>query len=243
MTTFIDPYEQDIISRDMPPSASLVFTLFIGSCLGGLYIYDMYKKQKEYENKLNDLESRFLEVAAIQEEHSETLRENDQRIREKKDYDESEEIEDNKYQCWQGHHEERNLDMESAFQVSIRLWKEGFNSHKQNQEWLNKEDTQTQSVCNYYLGNRNPEFNWECVQKDSFGGETFFTADVSELFVDGWDNTVRLRITITCNDTENLVQFIEEESYHGDKTVNTVLKKCIQEDSIQWSRILIDSQN
>jgi hypothetical protein len=241
MTSFITGFdEQEVISRDMPPSVAVGFSVFLGACMTGFCLYDMYLKQKDTEKKLKEYEERLAEIEATEEAQDQTLQEHDIRIREKKDYDESEEIEEGKYQCWKGYNEKYTLDMELGFTLKIRLWKEAFNTYKKNHEWVNQEDSTTNPVCDYYLGNRNPDFDWECVQKDLFAGEKLLTADVSETFVDGWDNTVRLRITISCSDWQNIVDFIEEDSYHGDVTLNKLLKKCIHEGHISWSRYLID---
>lgn len=227
MTTFIDPFEQEIISRDMPPSASFVLTLFIGTCVGGLYIYDMYKKQKEYEKKIDELESKYTAIARLQDEQEETLEELDQRLREKKDFDSDEEIQEKKYQAWCGY---SNCNADNV-DVEISIWREKLSTQKKNNEWVSSSETSDASctVRDFYLGNSSPEFEWQF-------DETTHSASVNETMVNGWDSVIKIKIGIT-HDANSPVSV--DDSFH--KKMNSILKQCMKEDTIEWSRILIDA--
>ena len=90
MSTFIEPLEVTMADREMSPNTSMVFTMFIGACMGGLYMYDMYKKYKETESSIKELENELGEVETLQQTYSDILLEQEQRLREKKNYDEAE---------------------------------------------------------------------------------------------------------------------------------------------------------
>jgi hypothetical protein len=214
----------------MPPTVAIGFSLFVGAFMAGFSLYDLYLKQKETETKLKEYEERLAELESGNDEHDQVLQEHEIRLREKKDYDEFDEQEEDKYQAWVG-----NVTMDVGFTLTIRLWKKALTSYKKNQEWTNEGTEHSTAVCDYYLGNRNPDFNW------TFTDDTLFTAGVSETFVDGWDNTVCLQVSVSTSDRKIFSDFIGETSFNGDKTMNELLKKCMNDGSISWSRVLIDA--
>jgi hypothetical protein len=224
MTTFITHFDQEITSRDMSAPVALGTSLFIASCFTGFYLYDMYMKNKKMEERVKDVEEKILELETLHHTNEEVLLEHEVRIREKKDYDEFEEIEEGKYQAWSGFYQ-------GDFYLSIQLWREGFHTFKKNQDWV-RDDQVSTALCDYYLGNRNPDFDWK--EKDG-------CFQVLEEFVDGWENIIRLRIKVECEEKKCLSEFVSEEAFQGDHTLNTVLKTCMEQDKIHWTRILFDA--
>jgi hypothetical protein len=228
--------EQETMSRDLPPTTTLAMTLFLSSCLAGFYIYDIMKRNKSTEARVAELEHVVHETATLQESQSDILQEHDNRIREKKDYDEGEEIEEDKYQAWQGNFTNQDI------QLRIYIWRGKISTKNKNQEWISwnkREEKEDPSVVvrDFYLGNSNPEFKWllECDTKE------LFRVIVKDTMVNGWDSLIKIDITLSCKKKEQLAEFIGMCNYVNDETANPVLRKCIQAGLIQWSRILIDA--
>ncbi len=256
MTTFIEPPELSLVDSDMSSNTSLIFTVLLTACMGGMYIYDMYKKQKETESSIKELENNVETVEAIIETHSNLIEEQEQRLLEKKNYDDSEEIEEKTYQAWEGTFESSSLYNERMIYLKITLCREKLSTIKKNKEWVawNHTDDGSVTVRDFYLGNNNPEFKWEFVSRDCYG-DSFLEIITTDSFINGWDSVIRINInakvyipTILDEDDEYederdvLVQFIEEESSDDDnKLMNKVLKKCIEDKCIDWSRILIEA--
>ena len=84
MNTFLD---QEVISRDMHPATTLTLTVLFATVVGGLYLYDLIKKSKTYDEHLSTLGQTVQEVVRVTESYSDTLDEHDERIREKKGSD------------------------------------------------------------------------------------------------------------------------------------------------------------
>lgn len=223
MTTFIEPSELSLLDKDMPPSSSLFLSVVFGACIGGMYLYDLYKKSKEIESSVKELEHEVCEVETLQQTHSDILQEHEQRIREKKNYDESEEIEEGKVQAWKGE-EENNL-------CTIQIWREKISTYKKNQEWLSWQECEDASttVRDFYLGNSNPDFQWS-----NMNSQTFVSGYVSETMVNGWDSIIKCKIMITFPSEEHLI------NYAGSSSYNAALKKMIDTKSIRWTRCLMD---
>ncbi len=256
MTTFIEPPELSFADRDMSTNTSLVFTVLLGACMGGMYIYEMYKKQKETESSLKELENNVEVVENIIETHNNLLQEQEHRIREKKNYDDSEEVEEKTYQAWEGTFESSSLNNERMIYLKITLCREKLSTVKKNKEWVAWDHTDDGSVTvrDFYLGNYNPDFKWEFVTRNCFD-DSYLEVITTDSFINGWDSVIRLNIhakvhipNILDDDDEYedekdvLIEFIGEESSDDDnKLMNKVLKKCIEDKCIKWSRILIEA--
>jgi hypothetical protein len=225
----IEPLSQEVVSRDLPPTVALSFTVFLGAALGGFYFFDMLQRWKKTEEKLHQIEQTLEETTTMVEAHADTIHEHDQRIRGKQDYDESEELEENTYQAWQG-------DYHQDFRkIEIMLWREKQTKVKENQAWIawtGEKDGST-SVRDFYLGNSNPEFQWEIRE-----GDYYYILRVSETFVESWNSSIRLEIFMTFGSQQNLLEFVGEESFHGNQTMNLALKRCLESKDLHWQRIL-----
>ena len=236
---FVDTFiEKDMVSRDVSSITALTFSYFLTSFAAGWYIYYLYKKTKDHSEHLNELEKEVHETSAFVEAHADILTDYDQRIREKKDYDEEDEIDEDKCQAWKG--EFRN----ETIHMKIYIWRDKVSTKKKNQEWLawnekEEEEKQDSSVVvrDFYLGNSNPEFKWllESDMKD------LFRVVVKETMINGWDSLIKLEITLNCKKKEELVHFIGMTTYANDRTTNAVLQKCIKEKSIEWETILMEN--
>lgn len=271
MSTFIEPLELTMGDREMSSNTSIAFTMFLGACFAGFYAYDMYKKYKETESSVKELEQEIGEVESIQQTHSDILQEHEQRLREKKNFDESEEVQEGKYQAWIGTYEKYSLLQELLIEMEITILRKKISTIKKNQEWVSWDKSEDGSVTvrDFYMGNYNPQFEWEFVERDCYGNDHYLEISMCDTFINGWDSTISIDITakvsrptISSDDEESedddtndkkseknkseidvLLDFIEESSYDGDdnKLMNKVLKKCIQEKRIQWKRVLIDA--
>jgi len=217
MNSLFLPEHQDILSRDMQPTTTLAFTLFFSSCVAGFYFYDLLKKSKATDDRLQELEHVVHESASLQESQSDILEEHEHRIREKVDYDESSEIEEGKYQCWKG------ICYTSGITLQIKIWREKSSTLRKNQEWVNWNGEPNGSciVRDFYLGNSNPDFSWS-IHDNS-------TAEVSDTLINGWDSVCKIYILIKKDGIQEQLDY------------NKFLKKCIEEKSIAWSRILIEA--
>jgi len=224
--------DQEMISRDMSPMTSLALTILFTSFLTGFYIYDLVKRNKTTEDRLSDLEHTIHETATLQESQSDTLREHNERIREKKDYDESEEIQEGKYQAWMGFVED------SKIPLTFTIWREKYSTIEKNLEWTNWDRTQDGSciVRDFYLGNSNPDFSWVL----TFPSAHTVHAEMHDTLINGWDSVCKIRIILTAA-KDDILQFVSQQEFEGSKTMNLVVKKSVEDGLIQWSRILIDA--
>jgi len=224
--------EQEMISRDLSPMTSLALTIFFTSFLTGFYIYDIIKKNKATEDRLTELEQVIHETATLQESQSDTLREHNERIREKKDYDESEELELHKYQAWSG------FLKESKIALTFMIWREKFSTVNKNLDWTDWDKSQDAScvVRDFYLGNSNPDFSWIL---GSTSQDTI-QAEMLDTLINGWDSVSKIKIILTAS-KENVLQFVSQQEFEGSKTLNLVVKKSVEDGLIEWSRILIDA--
>ncbi len=224
--------DQEMISRDMSPMTSLALTIFFTSFLTGFYIYDLVKKNKSTEDRLVELEHVLHETAILQESQSDTLREHNERIRDKKDYDESEEVEPNKYQAWSGFLEHPEI------ALTFTIWREKCSTVKKNLDWTNWDGTQDGSciVRDFYLGNSNPDFSWIL----SSASQETVQAEMRDTLINGWDSVCKIKI-ILAGSKENVLQFTSQQEFEGSKTLNLVVKKSVEEKLIQWSRNLLDA--
>ncbi len=234
----IEPFEhQGMVSKD--GFTTLAFTFLLSGCTAGWYIYTLLKKVDLLENKLAKLDT---DVYVVQEEQivqSNTLEDHDHRIRQKQDYDESYEIEDGKYQAWQGNF------LKDDIQLKIYIWRDKLSTRNKNQEWIswNKmeeakdEEDSSVVVRDFYLGNSNPEFKWllESDMKD------LYRLVVKETMTNGWNSLIKIEITLSCSKKEHLAEFVGMKNYNYDETTNAVLQKCIKDELIDWSKILMDS--
>lgn len=231
MATFNTIYsEQEITSRDMPPTVSIGISLFLGACMTGFCLYDLFIKQKDIEKKVKQQEEKSTDIETIQDSHDQTLQEHEIRLREKKDYDESEEIDEGRYQAWKGESSLANVHM------FIKIVREKSSTLRKNQEWMNTTTTEGGScvVRDFYLGNSHPEFHWDVVS-----GETSFQASVSETMVNGWDSVVILSIHLMTDTISDLSSYLKKETDDVQVLCNAYLKKMIDYKLIDWSRVLI----
>lgn len=225
----IEPLSPEI-TKEMPPSVAFSLTLFIGAVLGGVYLIEEIRRWKSLETRVTELEETCHETTVLQDSQAETLQEYDQRIREKKDYDSSEELEQDKYQAWYG------LFKDMGDKVEIHIYREKCSTIQKNLDWVAWDKTPNAStvVRDFYLGNSHPDFSWN-VQEI----EDHISGTVSETLVNGWDSIIKIRIT-TLFSKKSLLQFVHQEEYCGNTSWNLVLKTMIDKNLIEWSRILID---
>lgn len=232
--TPIEPLQLESMSREIPISTTISLTFFIGLGLCGLYVYDMFKRVKHTESSMKELTEKINDTVEHQESQEETLHEYDQRIREKKDFDELEEIEEGKYQAWSGF-----LDTpESNISLTIKIWREKISTVKKNLDWTNWDKTEDSSciVRDFYLGNSNPDFSWIVCPSQ---GDSIL-AEMKDTLVNGWDSVCKIHIVVT-SDKKNLLEFLSKQEFQGSATLNLLLKKCIDDKLIRWSRILLDA--
>ena len=224
--------DQETMPHDMSPTTTLALTIFFSSFVAGFYIYDLMKRTKSTGDKVEDLDHILHETAALQESQSDTLREHDQRIREKKDYDESEEVEDGKYQAWVGFLEE------STIPLTFSIWREKYSTLKKNLEWTNWDRTPDGSciVRDFYLGNSNPDFSWII----KFPSAHTVHAEMHDTLINGWDSVCKIRIILSAS-KDDILRFVSQEEFEGSKTMNLVVKKSVEGGLLNWSRILIDA--
>lgn len=220
----------------LPFAMSVFFTAFTG----GWYLYDMYLNSNEMKTKIQQLEGALEEIVVRQDIHADVLHEQDQRIREKKNYDETEELHEGVYQAWKGEYNYSHPELQVGFEMVVQIWREKVSTMGKNQEWLgwDESDDTSCTVRDFYLGNSNPEFEWEFTEKDS--GKHLFVAETTDTFINGWDSTIKMKISVKTFDRSLLSRFISEESFEKNKTMNKVLKDCINEKRIKWSHVLVD---
>lgn len=216
----------------MPSSVALSLTLFVGAVLGGIYFIDEVRRWKAVGARVAELEESMYDALALQETHTDTLQEHDQRIREKKDYDSTEDVEEDKYQAWHG------IYHDMFRKVEVTIWRDKCSTIQKNQEWIawDKNPNASTVVRDFYLGNAKPDFEWDVVE-----GDHFFSGTVSETLVNGWDSIIKIQITSMMPSKDSLLEFTKQEFYNGSPTWNLTLKKAIDEDLLEWSRILIDA--
>lgn len=228
----IEPLSQQVIENDIPPSVAVSLTIFLGAVLGGYYFIDLVQRWKTVETRIDELETIVHETDTMLVAQADTIHEHDLRIREKQDFDETDELEEGKYQAWKGFYH-------GNFQkCEIRICREKISTFKKNQEWTawsNGKDSST-TVRDFYMGNLHPDFHW--TYEDT---ETYFTAKVSDTFINGWDSVIRIDITFTFPSKQELLQFIEQEHFNGNPTINAAFQKYLEKEYIIWSRILIDA--
>jgi hypothetical protein len=224
--------DQETMSRDLPPTTTLAMTLFLSSCLAGFYIYDIMKRNKSTEARVAELEHVVHETATLQESQSDILQEHDNRIREKKDYDESEEIQEGKYQAWSGSFKG------TAFSFSITIWREKYSTFSKNGSWVDWDGEKGDSciVRDFYLGNSHPDFSWTI--QDNLG--VIFKGNVSETLINGWDSIIRIELDVVST-KENILEYVGSAQFEKSATMNLLLKALIEKGDIRWSRVLIDA--
>lgn len=231
MTSIFLPDQQEILTQDMAPTTTLVFSLFFSSAVVGFYLYDLFKQSKATNSRLEELEHVVHETTTVQEAHADIIHEQDLRIREKQDYDEMDELEHGKYQAWIG--------SSKSLALTVRIWREKISTKKKNLEWTSWDNTPDGSciVRDFYLGNSNPDFSW-IVQPSS--DLKPMQAIMKDTLINGWDSVCKIEITLLANE-KNILQFVNKEIFEGSKTCNLVLKKCVDDGLIVWSRILLDA--
>ncbi len=224
--------EQQTMPHDTSPITTLALSLFFSSFLAGFYIYDIIKRNKSTDDRLSELEHVVNETATLQESQSDTLQEHDNRIREKKDYDESEEIEEGKYQAWMGFVED------SKMPLTLTIWREKCSTAKKNLEWTNWDRTKDGSciVRDFYLGNSNPDFFWIL----QFPSAHMVHAEMVDTLINGWDSVCKIRLILKAS-KDDILHFVSQREFEGSKTLNLVVKKSVEGGFIHWSRILIDA--
>ena len=220
-----------------PSSSSIALSFLLSSCVAGWYMYYLHKKTEVTEGRLQATIEKVHELIAMQDLQSETIEELSIRLREKKDYDEEDELEEGRNQAWKGIY---NSD---ALSCKIYIWRDKESTKKKNREWKELDDVEYADneedssvvVRDFYLGNSNPEFKWvlESDMKD------LFRIFVKDTMINGWDSLIKLEITISCKEKEELARYIGMTNYLNDDTANAVLKKLIKENSIEWERIVM----
>lgn len=232
MAAFGLPDNQEIFSREMSTSATLGITIFLGSAILGIWLFEMIQKVHNQGKQIQEIEDRFHDVDGIQEVHGQTLQELDRRIREKKDYDLDEEIDEAKYQAWQG-----NV-VNAPFYGKILLWREKLSTVKKNQEWTSWDGTRDASciVRDFYLGNSNPEFHW--ILQENL--PVFYRGQLLDTMINGWDSVAKISILLEWKSKEEILAYTEESEFQGSVSMNKALKKLLDSESIEWSRVLLD---
>lgn len=227
--TSITPIQIAEMPSDTSPIASLTVSVFLGMCMCGWAAYDLYCKAKQSEERVEELEHIFQESNLLQVTHSETLQEHEQRIREKKDYDDMEEVECGKYQAWKGSVVNENL------ALSILIWREKESTMQKNHQWMHWDGEQDGActVRDFYLGNGSPDFQWK-VGKTEFG----FEAIVEETMINGWDSVIKMKITLNYISDDSVSEFINKKD--APFSYNTVLKHCIDTNCIGWEKTLVE---
>lgn len=230
----IEPLTTKMIQPD--PSSHIAVSLFCSILFFGFYYLDLWKKNIAMQTKIITLDEN---VSALHtkldefiQEQEDVVLEQSHRLREKKDYDESDEVEEYKYQAWKGFYDETSRKME------ITIWREKTSTIRKNQEWVawDGENDGSCTVRDFYLGNGSPTFEW------SFEPiEGMFRAKVNDIMVNGWDSLIKIDITFTLPSRESLLDFLSEKYYNGSPTLNTALQKLVKENKIKWSRVLIDA--
>lgn len=194
-------------------------------------MYSLHKKSDTTEKQLKATIEKVVDMLDVQEVYTESLEELDIRLREKKDYDDSEEVEEGKYQAWKG------VYSSEAVEYSVVIAREKESTVKKNQEWAAWSGQQDGSctVRDFYLGNAHPEFSWDIESTTDLVQK----ASVSDTLINGWDSVIKITMSIVTTE-ENLLQFTSSEYYNGRATFNAALKKLVDGNHIEWSRVLID---
>lgn len=228
---FIETIPNEVLHADTPAHLAVLF--FCGLVLSGIYYLDSQQRYKHTEENIvalnkhiKELEDSLQELSQVQEDQAE---EQDQRIREKKDYDESDEVESDKYQAWRGYFHDQYMKAE------ISIWRQKISTIRKNQEWLawdGKEDASC-IVRDFYLGNGQPDFNWTFEETPySMHGS------LEETLVNGWDSVIKFSIQLTLPPRNNL-DFVKTEEKDTNKLMNLVLQKFVRNNMIQWSKVLL----
>ena len=216
--------DQDIESKDMAPYSILTSLFILGASIGGMYIYTLLKKTEEIEWTMYN-------VSSNEEVQDAILKEHDQRIREKNDYDETDELEEDVYQGWSGKYYVDNL------KITITLWREKVSTVKKNQEWRawTGEKNGSCVVRDFYLGNSNPDFQWKTMTVGDI-----YSGLVTETMINGWDSLVKLEILVYGPAKEEILSYMKTDEKESDNSLfNSFLKKTIDETLIEWSRVVI----
>ncbi len=199
---------------DMPGSdvSFWPFLLFVGAAFGGYSCIDFFHKWKRSTEAFEQVQKDVEDMKVYQETQQFTLDEHRELIREKKDYDETSEVEEGKFQAWEGEVSQGNG------QMKITIWRVNKSSIQKNQEWIawNGDADASCIVRDFYLGNSNPDFVWKRMGEQGL---------VDETLVNGWDSVIRIRI---------VADGVKED-------YNDFLKKCLTGELVQWSRVLIPS--
>lgn len=215
-----------LLEKEMSQPLSFTLAVFLGAAIGGYYCMDVVKRWRALETQVAQIKTDVSERMTIEETHSLILEDMDQRLREKQDYDESDEIQEGIYQAWKGDYTDEMLTCE------IRLWRKKLRSFKDNQEWVSHSYQHDGAVVarDYYLGNLHPEFHWD-VQEE----ETVVRRVASETFVETWESVIHLKISMTFLSIENRLDL-------GDAPGNARLKELLEKNLIQWQRVLSNPQ-
>jgi hypothetical protein len=227
----IEAFPSQILEREMNQSMSFAIAMFLGAAVGGYYLADRVKHWNAIEKRVDELVSSVHDTEILEEQNSESLREMEARIREKQDYDESNEIEEKKSQAWKG------IFNQEGKQLVVTLWQEKECTIKQNQEWIawDGQDNSSTVVRDFYLGNLHPEFLWSL---DESG--VSLVASVDDTFVNGWDSVIKIKIFMSLASKQTLLEFVEQAHWNGNPTLNSALAKMLESGSIAWNRVLID---
>ncbi len=214
----------DLPSRDMPETAPLLWSTLLSFGIIGWGLYDLYLKSKSSDTRVEEIEEHLHSVETTQALQTVTLDEIDQRIREKKDYDDTEEIQEDTYQAWKGLYEKGDL------QLSLVIWREKVSTVAKNQEWMewDGEPDASCTVRDFYLGNGSPDFTWTVRQTDELG----VNATVSETMINGWDSVIKMSIHFHCPSLDTLMS-VQSEAW------NASLKHAMSTNEIVWSRALL----
>ena len=208
-------------------ASPLPFLFFVISAFGGYLCVDLFHKWNQRNLSFENLQTEVEDLRSLQEAQQMTLTEHSERIREKQDYDETSEVEQDVFQAWRG-----DIDHE-RFRMKITIWRVKKSTIQKNQEWTgwNGLPDASSIVRDFYLGNSNPEFPWK---------ETDTCAEVDETLINGWESIIR--VTIVLEKKEDLLPFLYNYPSNGMSIdYNLLLKKCVNEGLIQWSRVLIPS--
>lgn len=208
------------------------FALFLIALATGYQVAGLYKKWNALQEKVASVELRLQETKSVQEEQEDTLEECNGRICEKKDYDESDEVQEGYVQAWQGKFGEWPLTLE----ISISRSKES--TIKKNQEWEAWDKQTTDASCtvrDFYLGNSNPEFHWEV---DS-GMIDLYRLVVSDTLINGWDSVINVSMTLSMESKETLLEVLNVDGAEEGKAANSFLKQLIDEKKIVWTKVLL----
>ena len=199
-----------------PETSVWPFLLLVASTFGGYTLMDLYYKWNEMNDTFGGMKKEIEDIKLVQDSQQDTLDEHSECLREKKDYDESSEVEEGKFQAWKGEASQDTLRMK------ILIWRVKMSSIQKNQEWTAWDGAADASSIgrDFYLGNGNPEFVWK---------ESENHVEVDETLINGWDSVIRISIVVDRDPGSNPLDY------------NRLLKKYVNDGSIQWSRVLIPS--